>query len=56
MRHHLQTVRMTFIKKSTNNNFGKNVEKRNSYTLLVRMYISEATMEKKYKFFSKNEK
>ena len=42
VRYHLTPVRMSIIKKKS---IGKNAEKRNSYTLLVRMDVSEATME-----------
>ena len=45
MRYHFTQVKMAIIKKSTNNNAGKGVEKREPLAPLVGMQIDTATME-----------
>ena len=45
MRYHLTPVRMAIIKKTTNNKFGKDMEKRGLLCTVGRMKTDAATME-----------
>ena len=48
--YHLTPIKMAIIKKFTVTHFGEYVQKRYSYTLLVRMQISTVTMENTWRF------